>query len=125
MDNLKYRGFKGKTTIFPEFRDRFGVADIDLMVLDPDFIQGVFKLFTLQVFFFGVNDQFSHTLPSCIILIRYRIIVRRQQSPYQSGWQDLVSFTSDMLRKKGAGFNIYWPDNRSSMVLYAGFNNYK
>jgi hypothetical protein len=75
MDNLEHRRFKGKTTIFPEFCDRFRVADIDLMVMDPDFVQGVLQLFALQVFFFGVNDQFSHTLPSWIIHTRYRIIV--------------------------------------------------
>jgi hypothetical protein len=43
--------------------------------MNPSFFQGIFELFTLQVFFFGINDQFSHTLPSCIIHIRYRIIV--------------------------------------------------
>jgi hypothetical protein len=69
------------------------------VVMNPDFFQGFFELFALQVFFFGINDQFSHTLPSCIIHARYRIMGEADVT-VSIRWQDLVSFTSDMLRKK-------------------------
>jgi hypothetical protein len=81
MDNLNYQEFKGETTILPEFGDCSGVTDIDLLVIDPLFFQCFFELFTLRVFFFGVNNQFSHSLPSCIIAARYRIIVRGRCPP--------------------------------------------
>jgi len=100
VDNLKYRGFKGETTVFPEFRDRFGIADINFMVMDPYLFQSFFELFTLQIFFFGVDDQFSHSLPSCIIHTRYRIIERSRYHRINAV-AGSVSFTSDMLRKTG------------------------